>query len=86
MADKIISVRMPASMVSELKDLANRNHYLDISEQLRSVLRNKMLDYRYPYSRSLSEISGKIEELKAPKKVEQLKSELKRILEELDEI
>ena len=86
MAEKIISVRMPNSMVSELKNLAGKKHYLDLSEQMRSVLRNKMLDHRYPYSKPLSEISEQIDELKAPKKMKHLKSELKRILEELNEI
>ena len=86
MSDKIVSVRMPSTLVKELKVLVEHNHYLDVSEQIRSVLRNKMMDYRYPYNRSLSDISSKIDELKAPKKVDKLKSELKKILEELNEI
>lgn len=45
MKDAMISVRMPLSMIQELKELAQENHYVDLSEQLRDILRVKCNKY-----------------------------------------
>jgi len=44
--DVIVSVRMPRGLVTELKQLAKRNHFMDISEAIRSILRQKYLNSR----------------------------------------
>lgn len=41
MKDAMISVRIPSSLVQELKELAEENHFLDLSEQIREIIRIK---------------------------------------------
>ncbi len=53
MASKIVSVRMPSSLLEELKRLAEEHHYLDISEEVRSLLRQKRQEYSSKDSEAL---------------------------------
>ena len=46
MVDSIVSVRMPSSLVQKLKSLSKENHYLDVSEELRSIIRTKTQEYK----------------------------------------
>ena len=39
--DTMISVRLPTSMIQELKQLGQQNHYVDLSEYVRAILRKK---------------------------------------------
>ena len=41
MKDAMISVRIPSTLVQELKEIAESNHYLDLSEQIRDIIRIK---------------------------------------------
>jgi Arc/MetJ-type ribon-helix-helix transcriptional regulator len=45
MKDAMISVRMPVSLIEELKDLSQKNHYVDLSEQIRDIIRQKCANY-----------------------------------------
>jgi hypothetical protein len=45
MVDSIVSVRMPSSLVQRLKELSKENHFLDVSEELRSVIKIKIQAY-----------------------------------------
>lgn len=86
MSDQVVSVRMPVSLVEELKELAEKNHYMDVSEELRSVLREKWLSHKDPYKVHLSEIKESVARKTYPDKIKTLKKNLKRLLEEIDEI
>ena len=46
MVDSIVSVRMPSSLVQRLKLLSKENHFLDVSEEIRSIIRIKTVQYR----------------------------------------
>ena len=46
MVDSIVSVRMPSSLVQKLKELSRENHFLDVSEEIRSIIRIKTREYR----------------------------------------
>ena len=39
MVTSIVSVRMPSSLVQKLKQLAKENHFLDVSEEVRSIIK-----------------------------------------------
>lgn len=39
MVTSIVSVRMPSSLVQKLRELAKRNHFLDVSEEVRSIIK-----------------------------------------------
>lgn len=45
MTDKLVSIRMPKGLIEELKALVEKNHYLDLSEELRSVIRRQARYY-----------------------------------------
>lgn len=45
MKDAMISVRLPSTLIQQLKDLAEKHHYLDMSEQVREILRIKCAQY-----------------------------------------
>jgi Arc/MetJ-type ribon-helix-helix transcriptional regulator len=86
MPDQIVSVRMPISMIQELRDLSEKNHYLDVSEEIRSLLREKWLEHSDPYSMKLLAIRQNISRAALPDKIKSLKKELNRLLEEIDAI
>lgn len=81
MADKLVSIRLPKLLVADLKSLVVKNHYLDLSEELRSIIRQKTLQYMNPFSEV-----GKLREalelnVRKQDKNEEIISQLKRLLE-----
>ena len=84
-ADKIISVRMPSSLVSELKDVARKNHYLDVSETIRSVLRQTWLEHNSPGKAKLMEVKQSLSGITDPEQLHALRKTL-RLLEDINEI
>ena len=46
MADSIESVRMPSSLLKKLRILAKDNHFLDVSEEMRSVIKTQIRRYK----------------------------------------
>jgi Arc/MetJ-type ribon-helix-helix transcriptional regulator len=86
MADQIVSVRMPSSLIGELKELADKNHYLDVSEEIRSLLRDKWQEHKDPYSIKLLAIRESMAKSAVPDKIKQLKQDLKKLLEEINEL
>ena len=67
--DILISVRLPASLIDELKLYAHRHHYVTVSELLRSIIREQNLKDTKE-SESDSEILNELRKLK-----EQMKHE-----------
>ena len=86
MPDQIVSVRMPVSMIDELKELAEKNHFLDVSEEIRSLLREKWLENQDPYKAKLLEIRETMAKAQMPDKLKVLKQDLKKLLEEINEL
>ena len=41
---KLVSIRIPESMLTELEKQAKEHHFLDLSEQVRTIVRNKYLN------------------------------------------
>lgn len=74
--DTIVAVRMPKGLVEELKDLQKINHFMDISDEIRYVIR------KYAFNVGTEHIDSEktIQELK---KKEQLIQDLNRIITEL---
>jgi Arc/MetJ-type ribon-helix-helix transcriptional regulator len=46
MVTSIVSVRMPSSLVQKLKELSKQNHFLDVSEEVRSIIKIKVRKYK----------------------------------------
>ena len=87
MKDIVVSVRLPTSLVQELKILAKENHYLDLSEQIRTIIRNKCEEYYSPYKHEVQKMREQLEqnisEKKDSKDKEKLLEELQKIIMEL---
>jgi Arc/MetJ-type ribon-helix-helix transcriptional regulator len=83
-ADHIVSVRMPESLVEELRTLSEKNHYLDVSELIRSLLREKWLEHSDPYSVQLLAIRENLSKTQVPERIRTLKEDLRKLLEEID--
>ncbi len=75
---------MPESLVEELKAIAEKNHYMDISEEIRGLLRERWLKDQDPFSGELSRIRKQAAEISTGEKLDALKSDLKKLLEGLD--
>jgi len=84
MKDAVVSVRIPSSLVVELKTLAKENHYVDLSEQIREIIRQKIMQFESE-EQSKSSISDKKESSKktTPKDKEVLLLQLQSLIDEL---
>lgn len=85
MTDTIVSIRMPRSLAQELKRLAHQNHYLDVSEEIRSIVRQKAQSYFDPYSAELRRFRIELEKERSTKSKEKttLAKDLERIARQL---
>jgi Arc/MetJ-type ribon-helix-helix transcriptional regulator len=87
MNDVMISIRMPKGLVNELKELAVENHYMDLSDEIRQVVKQKCLFEIEPYRHELKKVRENLEKEIITKKTtqdkEKLVAELKKIIDEL---
>jgi Arc/MetJ-type ribon-helix-helix transcriptional regulator len=87
--DIMISIRVPSTLVKELKLLTEKNHYMDLSEHMRAIMREKSMQYVEPYRYELTkmreEMESKISANKAVDEKKKLVEELRSIIKELKE-
>ena len=83
MADTLVSVRMPASLVDALKELVREDHYLDLSEEIRSIVRHAYTTSLHP---ELLEVQRLRTEIANAIKQREQRSVTKKVLEELEHI
>jgi len=87
MKDVMISIRVPAGLLKELKELTAKNHYMDLSEHTRAIIRDKSMQYVEPYRYELSKMRNQMEnQISANKAIDEKKKlveELKLIIKEL---
>ncbi|MFH1850680.1 MAG: hypothetical protein ABH879_10980 [archaeon] len=87
MGDSLVSVRMPETLFRELKDMAVSHHYLDISEEIRSILRQKWYSSANPQLYELKQLRDEIQEVVREKSrravQENVNEELKKIRQQL---
>jgi metal-responsive CopG/Arc/MetJ family transcriptional regulator len=79
--DVIVSVRLPKELVSELKDIQQVNHFMDLSDEIRFVVRKYCLSFLN--SQGSQSIQSPIELLAEQKRKEQLIQELTKIIDNL---
>jgi Arc/MetJ-type ribon-helix-helix transcriptional regulator len=85
MAERIVSVKMPGSLVQELRKLTAEHHYIDLSEQVRSIVRQKCLQYSSPYDdikKLREDIEQQIKSANTQLKKQQILQELAKLLKE----
>jgi Arc/MetJ-type ribon-helix-helix transcriptional regulator len=81
----MVSVRMPSSLLEELKEVSEKNHYLDVSDTIRSILRERWLEEKDPYRSKVNEIKKQFSDITGDEKIAAMKKTLK-LLEELNEL
>lgn len=82
MKDAVVSVRIPSSLVTELKLLAKENHYVDLSEQIREIIRQNLIQYDLEEQHN-SEPEKNQPKKTQPKDKEVLLAQLQSLIEEL---
>ena len=76
---------MPSSLVNELKEVSIKNHYMDVSEAIRSLLREKWLEQKSPYQAKVQEMKKQLSRISDDDKISAMKKTLK-LLEDLNEL
>ena len=56
MDERVVTVKMPASLAAELRKRTRKDHYLDLSEQIRSIVRQACLRHAQPYSEEIARL------------------------------
>jgi metal-responsive CopG/Arc/MetJ family transcriptional regulator len=82
--EQVVSVRMPKSLLEELRKISEKEHYMDVSDAIRSVLRQKYIMTRRPEAAKMHEIKKKLSGITDKKKLDALKEAVK-LLEEINE-
>ena len=78
--DIIVSVRLPRSLVDELKDIQKVNHFIDLSDEIRFVVRRYCLSF---LNTQQSTVQPPIEMIAEQKRKEKLIEDLMKIIENL---
>ena len=81
--DVLVSIRMPESLLSKLKELAEKDHYMDISEEIRSITRKNWFKSLYP---ELMEIKRLRKDIINEIKKKSQKEISKKVIGELNDI
>jgi Arc/MetJ-type ribon-helix-helix transcriptional regulator len=87
MNDIMVSIRMPQSLLLELKELVKKQHFLDLSEQIRSIVRKKWIQYSQPELYELKKLREEIQEEIKKRSIikvrEEVNKELNKIKDQL---
>ncbi len=62
MKDSIVTVRMPVTLLTSLRQHTAEDHYSDLSEQVRSIIRKGCLRYTNPLTAEVTELKGQLKE------------------------
>ncbi|MBR9690615.1 hypothetical protein GOV08_02930 [Candidatus Woesearchaeota archaeon] len=88
MGSSIVSVRMPSSLVKELREHAAKNHFMDLSEEIRFIIKQKMQEQKDPFAHEVRKLKDEIK-TEISKKSQHERTifveELKKLLDELKE-
>lgn len=77
---------MPASLAKTLRNLALKNHFMDLSEELRFIVKQKMIEQIDPFSYQIQKLKDEIRDGVSKKsQIDRTRfvEELTRVLEEI---
>lgn len=75
----MISIRIPTSLIEELKITAKKDHFLDVSESVRSIIRTNWIKSKDPLAFQLKKLKEEISENLATKNQADIIRELEKI-------
>ena len=82
-SDIMVSIRMPKSLSGELKILMEKEHFMDLSECIRSIARQKWSEHAQP---EIFEIKKLRENIETEIREKSLKKIQQEVAKELDKI
>lgn len=80
MKEVLVSVRMPSSMIHGLRGKADRHHFLDVSEAVRSIVRKNWMRHASPELFELRQLRNQIGTALLEKSRKRLQQEINREL------
>lgn len=85
LTDVMVSVRMPKSLSSALRDVASKEHFLDVSETIRSIVRKRWAASTNPELYRINQIRSEITQQVKRKATKRVKDEVAKELDKLKE-
>ena len=79
MKNYMISARIPASLIDELKEVSKKDHYLDLSEAVRSIIRDNWTQNKDPIAFQLKKFREEVSESINKTNQEAVLEELRKI-------
>jgi Arc/MetJ-type ribon-helix-helix transcriptional regulator len=83
MKSYIVSIRIPKELVKELRSVSERDHFMDQSEAVRSIVRSKWLSAIDPTSLKIEQLKRDILNGISKTNQEALVAQLERIKDEI---
>jgi Arc/MetJ-type ribon-helix-helix transcriptional regulator len=83
MNDVMVTIRMPKSLADELRGLTKKRHFMDLSEEVRSIVRRNWLECTNPELSLIKKLREEIEnEIKSSSK-KKIQHEVAKELEKI---
>jgi Arc/MetJ-type ribon-helix-helix transcriptional regulator len=79
MKNSLVSIRIPKALVEELKKASQKDHFLDLSETVRSIVRDRWIQTQDPSSYHLQQIKKEIHDGLKARSSDQIIKELENI-------
>ena len=86
MNDILVSIRIPESLLDEVKKLTKEEHFMDVSEGIRTIVRDKWLEYQKPELFHLKKIRKDIQTELTKKSKENITKEVLAELSKIKEV
>jgi len=86
MKEFLVSVRMPITLAKAIKSISQEEHYLDMSECIRSIIRKKTLEIADPYVKELKSIQDELQKKLATKADVQKTLKKRKVAEDLRKV
>jgi len=83
MKDIMVSIRIPESLLNELKESSKKKHYMDVSEEVRTIVRDRWQEAKNPELMELKKLKESIKHELQKKKQKLLTLELVKELESI---
>jgi Arc/MetJ-type ribon-helix-helix transcriptional regulator len=83
MKNTMVSIRVPSSLIDEFKDISKKDHFLDLSEAVRSIIRDSWVQNKDPSAYQLKKLKEEISDNISKKNMEDVLTELRQIRDKL---
>lgn len=81
--NSLVSIRIPKSLFQELRALTEQNHFLDVSEQVRGIVRDRWQEAKDPQAYQVKKLRKEIAQAMSVKTDEKAQQQLVKELERI---